>query len=51
MLFFLEKNFIFRIFFFKVPIFDLTPVSLLCSMLDSLVTKAEQINCLEYWFV
>ncbi len=35
----------------QVPMFDICPVMLLCSMLDSMITKAEQISCLEYWFV
>ena len=35
----------------QVPIFDLNPVQVVCSLLDSLVTRVDQIQCLEYWFV
>lgn len=35
----------------QVPMFDMSPVMILCALLDSLVVKPDQFDSLEYWFV
>ena len=33
----------------QVTLVDINPVMVICSLIDSLVTKPDQIQCLEFW--
>ncbi|CAD7974700.1 unnamed protein product [Amoebophrya sp. A25] len=35
----------------QVPMYDIAPVMVICSLLDSLIKKPDQFDSLEYWFV
>jgi len=35
----------------QVPMFDIAPVMIICSLIDALVKRQDQLESLEYWFV